>query len=209
MTPTRLATFGFALMMPLTALADAGAERLTQLLEPINTYQADFEQQILDGSGQRLQQASGRMWLSRPGRFRWEVESPYRQEVVSDGDDVYLHDPDLEQVTVQPLDTRVTHTPALLLSGSVDELTANYDVERRQQGTAETFTLDPRSPDTLFEELQLTFYSEELGMLQMTDSTGQRTAIDFGNVEQNANIDEARFNFQIPDGVDVIRETAR
>ncbi|HSH48986.1 MAG TPA: outer membrane lipoprotein chaperone LolA [Halomonas sp.] len=193
--------------LPGLALADKGADRLTHLLKPLTTYVADFDQQILDGSGQRLQSASGRMWLARPGRFRWEVDAPYSQIVVSDGEQVILFDPDLEQATVQQLDERVTYTPALLLSGRADALTENYTVSSSQRGTAETFTLTPRSADTLFETLQLTFYGEQLGGLQMTDSTGQRTAIEFDSVEQNGRIDDARFHIELPEGTDIIRDT--
>lgn len=204
-----LAVLAMTLAMPLTALASEGAERLTRMLEPLKTYSADFEQQILDGSGQRLQEASGRLWLSRPGRFRWEVDAPYQQLVVSDGEEVIVYDPDLEQATVRELDNRVTYTPALLLSGSADELTESYSVSRSQQGNAETFTLQPRDPDTLFEELEMTFYGERLGLLQMTDSTGQRTAIEFDEVEQNSDIPDSRFEFEIPEGTDVIRESGQ
>lgn len=204
---TSLMAMTLATAAPFAALADDGAERLTQLLEPLETYTADFEQQILDGSGQRLQEARGQMWLSRPGKFRWEVGAPYHQEVVSDGAEVFLHDPDLEQVTVQALDTRVTHTPALLLSGSASELTESYDVSHQRQGDTETFTLTPRGADTLFEELKMTFYGERFGALQMNDSTGQRTAIEFSNIEINPSIDDERFVFEIPDGTDVIRDS--
>ncbi|MBZ0330633.1 outer membrane lipoprotein chaperone LolA [Halomonas sp. ANAO-440] len=202
-----LATLAMTLALPVAALASEGADRLATMLEPLETYQASFEQQILDGSGQRLQQASGTMWLSRPGKFRWEVDAPYQQEVISDGSEVYLYDPDLEQVTVQALDQRVTHTPALLLSGSASELTENYDVTRQQQGSNEVFRLVPKSPDTLFEELEMTFRGEELRGLEMTDSTGQRTAIEFRDVRLNQSIDDSRFTFDIPDGTDVIRDT--
>jgi len=193
--------------MPLAALASEGAERLNRLLEPLQTYEARFEQQILDASGERLQEARGQMWLSRPGKFRWEVEAPYLQEVISDGEEVMLHDPDLEQATIQQLDQRVTHTPALLLSGSASELTDSYSVTRQQQGAAETFTLLPRDPDTLFEELKMTFRSGALTTLQMTDSTGQRTAIEFRDVQMNHAIDDGRFVFELPEGTDVIRDT--
>ncbi|MCW4149131.1 outer membrane lipoprotein chaperone LolA [Halomonas sp. 18H] len=193
-------------LTPLAASADEGAERLAGMLEPLKTYSAEFDQKILDSGGQRLQEASGQMWLARPGRFRWEVDAPYQQIVVSDGAEVTLYDPDLKQATVQALDERVTHTPALLLSGSADELTESYDVTRSQQGTAETFTLTPKNPDTLFESLKMTFYSETLGRLQMTDSTGQRTAIEFDNTEQNAEIADSRFSLELPEGTDVIRQ---
>ena len=202
-----LAALIVTLAMPMSALASEGAERLANILESLETYAADFEQQILDGSGQRLQEARGRMWLSRPGKFRWEVDAPYEQLVVSAGEEVILYDPDLEQATVQALDQRVTHTPALLLSGSANELTGSYDVTRRQQGGSETFTLVPKDTDTLFEELQMTFRGEALDILQMTDSTGQRTAIEFDNVQLNESLDDSRFTFEIPEGTDVIRDT--
>jgi len=202
-----LATLVVGLAMPLSALASEGAERLTRILEPMQTYAATFEQQILDAGGERLQEARGKMWLSRPGKFRWEVDAPYQQVVVSDGDEVVLYDPDLEQATVQPLDQRVTHTPALLLSGSADELVANFDVTRSQQGSAERFTLLPTDPDTLFEELTMTFRGERLVGLEMLDSTGQRTAIAFRDVQINQAIEAGRFDFRIPDGTDVIRDT--
>ncbi|MFY0991548.1 outer membrane lipoprotein chaperone LolA [Halomonas sp. C05BenzN] len=202
-----LAALALTFAVPVSALASEGAERLTRILEPLQTYEAAFEQQILDGSGERLQEASGRMWLSRPGKFRWEVDAPYQQEVVSDGQEVTLYDPDLEQVTVQALDQRVTHTPALLLSGSASELTDSYDVSRQQQGSAETFTLLPKSADTLFEELKMTFRGERLTTLQMVDSTGQETAIEFRDVQMNGAIDDGIFAFEIPDGTDVIRDT--
>lgn len=201
-----LAALALTLAMPAAALASEGADRLTRMLEPLQTYEASFEQMILDGGGERLQQANGHMWLSRPGKFRWEVDSPYRQEVVSDGSDVYLHDPDLEQVTVQELDQRVTHTPALLLSGRTSELTESYEVSRQQQGSSETFRLVPKSPDTLFEELNMTFNEERLAALQMIDSTGQETVIEFSDVRTNHGIDDSRFDFEIPDGADVIRD---
>ncbi|MBB3229368.1 outer membrane lipoprotein chaperone LolA [Halomonas stenophila] len=204
---TTLAALALAALAPASALASEGADRLARMLEPVQTYVADFDQQILDSSGQRLQEASGQMWLSRPGRFRWEVEAPYEQIVVSDGEQVTLYDPDLQQATVQALDERVTHTPALLLSGSADELTGSYEVSRSQQGAAETFTLLPKSSDTLFEELKLTFYGERLGFLQMTDSTGQRTAIEFDDVQQNVEVPDARFRVDLPEGTDVIRES--
>ncbi|MCT8469985.1 outer membrane lipoprotein chaperone LolA [Chromohalobacter canadensis] len=194
-----------ALALPSMAQAD-GVERLTNLLEPLESYSADFEQQILDGSGQRLQKVEGHMWLSRPGQFHWEVDAPYQQVVVSDGDKVYLYDPDLQQVSVRPLDTRVTHTPALLLSGSAEALTENYEVTSSQESGVDTFTLIPKSPDTLFESLELTFEDERLEGLQMEDSTGQRTAINFDDIEVNEDISASRFEFEIPEGADVIRE---
>lgn len=199
------AALGLTFAAP-AAWANDAAERLTERLEPLESYQATFEQKILDGSGERLQSATGEMWLSRPGMLRWEVEAPYSQIVVSDGSDVYLYDPDLEQVTVQPMDERVTHTPALLLSGNIGDLTESYDVVYDQENGEDVFTLIPSSADTLFEELSMVFDNDTLTQLWMMDSTGQRTLITFSDITQNGSIDRSLFNFDIPEGTDVIRE---
>ncbi|HSP31620.1 MAG TPA: outer membrane lipoprotein chaperone LolA [Halomonas sp.] len=201
-----LAASALGLTFASPVFADDAAERLTERLDPLESYQAAFEQQILDGSGERLQSARGEMWLSRPGMLRWEVEAPYSQTVVSDGDDVYMYDPDLEQVTVQEMDNRVTHTPALLLSGSVNDLTESYEVFYEQEEGEDVFTLVPISADTLFEELSMVFDGDTLTELWMMDSTGQRTAITFSDITSNGNIDQSMFDFEIPEGSDVIRE---
>lgn len=195
-------------MVPAIGVADEATERLSERLAPLESYQATFEQRILDGAGERLQEANGVMWLSRPGLLRWEVEAPYAQTVVTDGEDVYLYDPDLEQVTVQQVDDRVTHTPAMLLSGNIEDLAASYDIFHEKEEQEDVFTLIPRSNETLFEELLLTFDGATLTELWMTDSTGQRTAIAFSDIRQNGAIDEERFTFDVPDGADVI-ESAR
>lgn len=207
-SPSSLALAASALGLTFGApvWADDAAERLTERLDPLESYQATFEQQILDGGGDRLQSARGEMWLSRPGMLRWEVEAPYSQTVVSDGNDVYMYDPDLEQVTVQAMDDRVSHTPALLLSGRVSDLTESYEVFYEQEGGNDVFTLVPISADTLFEELSMVFDSETLTELWMMDSTGQRTAITFSNITLNGNIARNMFDFDIPEGTDVIRE---
>ncbi|RUR33552.1 outer membrane lipoprotein chaperone LolA [Vreelandella nanhaiensis] len=199
------AALGLTFATP-AAWANDAAERLTERLEPLESYQATFEQKILDGSGERLQSATGEMWLSRPGMLRWEVEAPYSQVVVSDGSDIYLYDPDLEQVTVQPMDDRVTHTPALLLSGNIGDLTSSYDVVYNHENGEDVFTLIPSSADTLFEELNMVFDNDTLTQLWMMDSTGQRTLITFSDITQNGSINRSLFNFDIPEGTDVIRE---
>lgn len=47
---------GLAFASPI-AWANEAAERLTERLDPLENYQATFEQQILDGGGERLQSA--------------------------------------------------------------------------------------------------------------------------------------------------------
>lgn len=199
---------GIALMSaaPLVGADElSAAQHLTQRLEPVTSYAADFSQRI-EGNGHVSQQSKGQMWVARPGKFRWVVDAPYSQVVVSDGKDVYLHDPDLDQVTIRKLDPKVTNTPALLLSGQSSELVHSYSVTEKTQGSKEVYTLKPKNNDSLFDRLQMTFDSNRLSSLDMYDASGQHTQVAFSNVQTNAQVSDSTFRFQIPKGAEVIRE---
>ena len=146
------------------------------------------------------------MALKRPGKFYWHTDAPLEQELVSDGQTIWLYDPDLEQVTVQKLDRRLTHTPALLLSGNVSDISNNFNISHQEAGEVVDFTLEPKSPDTVFDSLRLSFRSGVLNDMQLIDSAGQRTNILFMGVKLNPVIPNDRFTFTIPEGVDVISE---
>ena len=103
-------------------------QRLTELLGQAQTLTGRFSQLTLDGSGTQLQEASGEMSLKRPGLLRWHTDAPMEQLLVSNGEKVWLYDPDLQQVTIQALDQRMTHTPALLLSGDVSKIRENFTI---------------------------------------------------------------------------------
>src|SRR5690606_35728590 len=116
-----IAALAFA-ALPAQADEEKAAQRLTELLNQAQTLTARFSQLTLDGSGSRLQETSGELALKRPGQFRWHTDAPLEQLLVSNGKQIWLYDPDLEQVTIQTLDQRLSHTPALLLSGDVSQI---------------------------------------------------------------------------------------
>ena len=128
------------------------------------------------------------------------------QLLVSNGEKVWLYDPDLEQVTIQALDQRLTHTPALLLSGDVSKISENFEISYKEGGSVVDFILKPKSKDSLFDSLRLSFRSGMLNDMQLIDSIGQRTNILFLNVKMNEALDDGQFSFDIPEGADVIQE---
>ncbi|MEX6503827.1 outer membrane lipoprotein chaperone LolA [Pseudomonas zhanjiangensis] len=192
--------------LPALADEDAAVQRLTQLLNQAQTITARFSQLTLDGSGTQLQETAGQLALKRPGLFRWHTDEPMEQLLVSNGKKVWLYDPDLEQVTIQTLDQRLTHTPALLLSGDVSQIRENFEISFKEGGSVVDFILKPKSKDTLFDTLRLSFRSGTLNDMQLIDSIGQRTNILFLNVKMNEPLDDGQFSFDIPEGADVIQE---
>lgn len=193
-------------LVPAQADQTASVQRLTELLQKTETLTGRFSQLSLDGTGTQLQEVSGELALKRPGQFRWHTDAPMEQLLVSDGKTVWLYDPDLEQVTIQTLDQRLTHTPALLLSGDVSTISENFEVSHRQAGEVLDFTLRPKAKDTLFDSLRLSFRAGVINDMQMIDGVGQRTNILFQGIRLNESLTEALFTFEIPEGIDVITE---
>lgn len=180
--------------------------RLTQLLEKSQTISARFSQLTLDASGTSLQETSGEMSVKRPGLFYWHTDAPQEQVVVSDGQKVTLWDPDLEQATIKKLDVRLNQTPALLLSGDVSKISQSFDITSKEQGEVMDFTLKPKTKDTLFDSLRVSFRRGLINDMQLVDSVGQRTNILFNGVKANEAIPASKFQFKIPEGADVIQE---
>ena len=200
-----------ALLLSLASLTvwaedNAAVTRLSGLLEQAQTISGRFSQLTLDGSGTQLQEASGELALKRPGQFRWHTDAPMEQLLVSNGEKIWLYDPDLEQVTIQKMDQRLTHTPALLLSGDVSKISENFSITYKEGGPVIDFILTPTAKDTLFDTLRLSFRNGVINDMQLLDAVGQRTNILFMGVKVNEPVDASQFVFDAPTGVDVIED---
>ena len=199
----------FILLLLITQIvqAETAVERLAGLLENMNTFSADFQQRLVSAKGQTMQQIKGQLKAKRPGLFYWYTAAPLEQELVSDGKQVWLYDPDLEQVTIQKLSAQLAKTPALLLNGEVSDIDLQYIVtEISNDSKNQMFKLIPRNPDSLFESLYLSFDQRQLSLMKLADSLGQKTTILFSGQKINKGVTDEDFRFDIPEGVDVIRQ---
>ena len=94
-----------------------GPGSLDRFLDETRTLRAEFSQELLDGGGNLIEEASGVFFLKRPNRFLWSYSEPFEQQVVADAENLWIHDVELEQVTVSPLAGAIASSPAMLLSG--------------------------------------------------------------------------------------------
>jgi outer membrane lipoprotein carrier protein len=188
----------------LAGAADVAA--LKGMLEQTTTARARFAQMVLDKNLKPLQQATGTMQFSRPGKFRWEYDKPHEQVIVSDGSRVWLYDKDLNQVTVRRYDRALGSSPAALLAGS-NEIEKNYTFTAlgAQEGLDWLEAL-PRTQDTSFEKVRLGFGKAGLEAMELRDQFGQVTVIKFSTIERNAKLSPDVFRFTPPKGTDVISE---
>lgn len=198
-----LALAGLAACGP--AWAGEGEAALCGFLANVTSLSADFRQQVLDSRGQLQEESAGQVWMSRPGRFRWDYAEPYERTILADGRDIWLYEPDLMQATTRALDSAgLRDTPAALLTGEQGVLD-RFAVERSwRQDDLDWVELSPRQPEADFSGLQLAFAGEELRRLELRDRLGQLTLIEFGSVRLNPALADALFVFEVPPGVDVI-----
>lgn len=196
-----------AWLLPTLAMAGP-TEELVARLAAVSSVSGDFEQVILDQGGLRMQEAAGSMQMARGNRFRWHTQEPFEQLAVSDGQTVWIHDVDLEQVVERPLTPDSASTPALLFGGDPDRVAQAFNVEQRgRHGKQVSYRLRPREDDSLFVELELTFAGDRPHSMRMVDALGQQTVLDFRNVRINETLPDSLFRFVAPDGADVIRQS--
>ncbi len=187
---------------------DAGLGVLRNFLESVQTMTAAFEQELFDANRQSIEVAAGTLKLMRPGRFHWTYSEPYERIIVADGERVWMYDTDLEQVTVRDLDAGMGNTPAALLIGDVEVLDNFAVSETTQIDDILWLQLVPVASDGDFERISLGFSRDRLVRLELKDRLGQTTRVEFTDIELNPKLDSDEFRFNIPDGADVIDESA-
>ena len=192
---------GLMLAMPALAAAPSPVQRYFQSLHALRT---DFIQRVFDERGRIMQTSSGRMLMRKPGQFRWDYRTPAEQVIVADGERLWAYDVDLAQVTVRTLDQALGATPLALLSGVAPiEETFTVDGVDHRDGL-DWYALTPKQSQPEFRLLRVAFKGDLLVSLELEDSFGQRTRLDFQKLERNPTLDPALLKFTPPAGVDVV-----
>lgn len=182
----------------------AASEELKQLLQQGQSLKGNFEQRLYDRDHNLLQTTEGEFVVQRPGNFYWETFPPYEQIVVGNGDRLWVYDPDLEQVTVHDQAEQQQSSPAQILSGDLDGLNKQYNVERATDGDRKHFTLTSKGNDATFSRLKLSYHEGVLTGLEFEDNLGQVTELSFSDTTLNPKVGKGLFQFKVPEGVDVI-----
>ena len=197
------ALFLVAVSLPAAA---SGLDDFLAFNTATKTATARFDQEVFDRGGKVIERASGTFAFARPGKFRWSYEKPHAQLLVADGSKLWIHDPDLNQVSVKRIDQAISSTPAALLAGK-DDITALFTL--RDAGEADGLAwveATPKSQDTGFERVRLGLKGKTLAAMELRDQLGGRTLLHFSDLKPNAALSPATFRFTPPKGADVIEQ---
>jgi outer membrane lipoprotein carrier protein len=180
------------------------ASDVEKLLDGVSSWSADFTQTIDDGHGKVVRSAAGKLYLQKPGKFRWDYSQPSQQLILADGKQIWLYDKDLQQANVRDMDVSLASTPAVLLSGGAS-VSSQFDVTALpRSGGLDWYQLVPKHPDTDFQMVRIGFNKGELAALFLADKLNQVTQLNFSNAQRNAKLIPDLFTFTPPPGVDVI-----
>lgn len=203
----RLPLFGLALALFASTAVAGARDDLNTFTKGLKGLSGQFAQQVYDPQGKLKERSSGQVALSAPRLFRWEYVKPYPQLIVADGKKVWVHDPDLQQVTVRPQGVEEQNNP---LAALIDPAKLDAQFVVKELGSAEGLewlSLAPKQEgDAGFRSARLGFGPSGLVKMHVVDALGQRTDIDFSGWKRNPAFPADTFRYTPPKGVDVIGE---
>jgi outer membrane lipoprotein carrier protein len=184
----------------------AAIERFKAFGRSTQSARAEFEQKVYDRGGKLTQESKGSFVFQRPGLFRWVYAKPIDQVIVGDGERVWIHDRELNQVTVRKLSRALGATPAALLAGSADVEKAFELAEAGSRDGLEWLEARPREREAGFERIRMGFDATGVRAMELLDHFGQTTVLRFSNLVRNPKVDRSEFRFEPPKNADVLGE---
>jgi outer membrane lipoprotein carrier protein len=191
----------------------SGLDALENFVKSARTGRADFTQVVTaparEGQAARSKSSSGTFEFSRPSRFRFEYRKPFQQTIVADGQTLWLHDADLNQVTARKQDAVLGSTPAALIAAAPDlgALRRDFQLEAApDKDGLQWVQATPKARDGQLNQVRIGFRGNELAVLEILDSFGQRSMMTFDKLQLNVPVSADAFQFKPPQGADVVRQ---
>jgi outer membrane lipoprotein carrier protein len=191
----------------------SGLDSLENFIKSTRSGRAEFTQVVTgparDGQAARSKTSSGTFEFSRPNRFRFHYNKPFEQTIVADGQTLWMHDVDLNQVTARRQSQVLGSTPAALIAAAPDLGTLRRDFDLQDAGEKDGLQwvqATPKVKEGQLHSVKVGFRGNELAALEILDSFGQRSVLTFTRMEINAALSPAQFQFKPPAGVDVVKQ---
>ena len=194
---------------------DALVKRVDAQYAQIEDFQADFVQETYIQGFETPLRSSGRVYLKKPGRLRWDYLDPSVEHLYVEQDEVAMYVPAHQQVLKGNLTMMAsTKAPLRLLQG-VGKLADHFSVESTGEvgeGGLPLLTLIPNPlpgsvPSSLVKivsEIQPRTYF--IQTLSLYESSGNVSTFRFSNFKANKGLDEALFILDPPEGVVVLED---
>lgn len=188
-------------------LPEQAATALQHYLQSIHTLEAKFTQTTHDASQRLLEQTQGFVKLRKPHHLFWQVTAPYPQQLVTNGVKLWLYEPELQQVTIQPYEHYQKQAPLFfLLDKDPKLLSTHFTVTVHSKNNEQTFTLYPKDEHVAYRLATLHVIEQKLSKIIILDYFDQTTTVTFTQVKINPPLAPEQFEFIPPKGIDVIEQ---
>ena len=192
-------------LVPALALAASAQEQLRNFVSTVTAATGSFSQYTVNDQGRTQPAQTGVFSFQRPGKFKWAVQKPYEQLVISDGRQVFQFDPDLAQVTERKVDAAIGTSPAAILFGS-GSLEQSFDVSALPaKDGVDWLRAKPRTADAGFSRVDIGMKDNLPVRVELLDSFGQTTRVDLSSIAANPSLPAKEFEFTAPKGVDIVK----
>ncbi|QEY24492.1 outer membrane lipoprotein chaperone LolA [Neisseria animalis] len=183
--------------------AQAGAvDALKKFNNDADGISGSFSQTVK--SKKKTQTTHGTFQILRPGLFKWEYTKPYKQTIVGDGKTIWLYDVDLAQVTKSSQNQAIGDSPAAILSNKT-ALDSSYTLKEDGSASGVDYVLaTPKKNNAGYQYIRIGFKGDTLAAMQLKDSFGNETTINFNNLNTKPKLSRSSFKFTPPKGVDVL-----
>jgi outer membrane lipoprotein carrier protein len=196
------------------SLASASSlDSLETFVKVAKTGRAEFTQVVTspakEGQAARSKSSSGTFEFSRPNRFKFIYRKPFEQTIVADGQTLWLYDVDLNQVTARKQSAVLASSPAALIASAanIQALQADFTLTAAPEKDGMEWVLaSPKAKDGMLQAVRVGFKGQDLAVLEIVDSFGQRSVMSFTSLRVNTALEPATFQFKPPAGADLIQQ---
>jgi len=196
-------TFILIFYLNINLLWAAPADELSSLLNKTIAFSGEFSQSVYDNKSQLIEEAKGEVVFKKPHFFKWIYQAPHQNQIIGDGETVYIYDPDLSQVIMSRYSQSKNNNPAnIFFLNNIEE---SFKVTKILIEDETWYRCESKSKDIDYQSIEISFNEDKIHGMRVIDGLQNKIIINFVNISQNPNIDEASFLFNVPDNVEVIK----
>ena len=191
-------------------------KQLQARYEKMKDLQADFSQKTKIEGFERPVTSSGKVYIKKPGRLRWDYLDPATEQIYVNQEDVKVYVPEHKQVLVGKLtQMAASKAPLALLQGAA-KLDESFEIEPtrgrdRGVGGMPLITLIPKAKEQestqnlqkiVVEVFPKTYFIRTVSLHEVS---GNVAVFEFSNLKPNLGLGNEVFDFKTPADAEVVR----